>query len=201
MHENEIPRNHCMFGFAKKYDELSSLVAGCQKGDRKAMRIVYENFAENMNAISYRYVNDENAAEEIVSSGFIKAFEKLDQLDDFSKFGGWLKRIIVNLSLDYLRTNKLKFDNIEDHSYKLVGGQHEEPLAKMGLEELLELIESLPEGYKVVFNLFEIEGYSHHEIAEMLGITVSTSKSQLMKSKRWLREKINAINEFEYHER
>lgn len=190
-----------MFGLAKKYDELSSLIAYCQKGDRKAMRIVYENFAANMNAISYRYVNDENAAEEIVSSAFIKAFGKLDQLDDFNKFGGWLKKIVVNLCMDYLRVNKVKPDNIEDHSYKLFSSHDEEPMSRMGLEELLALIEKLPEGYKVVFNLFEIEGYSHNEIAEMLGITVSTSKSQLMKSKKWLREKIKEINEFEYHER
>ncbi len=190
-----------MFGFAKKYDELSNLVSYCQKGDRKAMRMVYESFAENMNAISYRYVKDENVSEEIVSSSFIRAFEKLDQLDDFSKFGGWLKKIVVNLSLDYLRSNKFKYDNIEDHSYKLIANQNDEPLSQMGHEELLELIERLPEGYRTVFNLFEIEGYSHNEIADMLGITVSTSKSQLMKSKRWLREKINELNEFKCYER
>lgn len=186
-----------MFGFAKKGENLSTIVDNCRRGDRRSMKKIFDDFSENMYAISLRYVNDSMIAEDIVSTGFIKAFERLNQLDDSSKFAGWLKRIVVNLCLDHLKSTKNKFENIDDHIFHIDSGNQKDPLDELGLKNILELINSMPDGYKTVFNLYEIEGYNHIEIANMLDVSVSTSKSQLMKSKNWLREKLKNYKEYE----
>lgn len=186
-----------MFGFTKKTDNLASTIDKCRMGDRQSMKYIYDHFSENMYAVSLRYVNDTMVAEDIVSTGFIKAFERLNQLDDSAKFAGWLKKIIVNQCLDYLKSTKNKFENIEEHMFYIDSNNFKSPLDEMGLENILQLINLMPDGYKTVFNLYEIEGYNHNEIAGILDVSVSTSKSQLMKSKIWLREKLKHYNEYE----
>ncbi|MEA5258105.1 sigma-70 family RNA polymerase sigma factor [Arcicella aquatica] len=159
-----------------------ALVKACQKGDPKAQRRVYEKYSPKMLGICFRYVHDEFEAEEIMIEGFVKVFDKINSFKLEGSFEGWIRRIMVNESLMYLRSNKkaqfeVSYDQI------LYEPEPEQFRTDLETKDLLKLIEKLPTGYKTVFNLYAIEGYSHAEIAEQLGITESTSKSQLSRAR------------------
>ncbi|WP_409014215.1 MULTISPECIES: RNA polymerase sigma factor [unclassified Arcicella] len=159
-----------------------ALVKACQKGDPKAQRRVYEKYSPKMLGICFRYVHDEFEAEEIMIEGFVKVFDKINSFKLEGSFEGWIRRIMVNESLMYMRSNKkaqfeVSYDQI------LYEPEPEQFRTDLETKDLLKLIEKLPTGYKTVFNLYAIEGYSHAEIAEQLGITESTSKSQLSRAR------------------
>ncbi|MFN8348010.1 MAG: sigma-70 family RNA polymerase sigma factor [Spirosomataceae bacterium] len=165
----------------------SQMVKALQKGDPKAQRYFYDKYAARMLAVCVRYLTDEMEAEDVMIEGFMKVFERIDQFKGEGSFEGWVRRLITNEALMRLRTRR----HIEmDIDAPEVMAQANFDWAESSLEvnDLMALIAKLPTGYRTVFNLYAIEGYSHAEIAEQLGITESTSKSQLHRSRSLLQQ-------------
>ena len=166
------------------------LVKKCIEGDNRAQKKLFDLFAPKLFGVCLRYMKDHDLAQDTLQDGFVKIFTKLSDYNGKGSFEGWMRRITVNTCLDQLRKDqKLKVNTpIDDVSF-LVKDNHwieEELTAK----DLLKLVESLPDGYRVVFNMFAIEGYSHKEIAEQLNISENTSKSQFSRAKSHLRKKL-----------
>jgi RNA polymerase sigma factor (sigma-70 family) len=163
------------------------LVKACKKRDQKAQRTLYQEYCDGMLGLCIRYVNDRFEAEEIMIKGFVKAFEKIDQYQGDGPFEGWLRKIMVNEALGFIRMRKNLLMSVE------IEKAEREPdyqALQVDLEaaDLLAMINSLPYGYRTVFNLYAIEGYTHKEIAEMMGISENTSKSQLSRARAHLQK-------------
>ena len=177
------------------------LVKKCVSGDATAQKAFYDLYANKMMGVCLRYMKDHDEAQDVLQDGFIKVFNKLPDFVSKGSLEGWVRRIMVNTALDQYRKN-LKFQkNVEIDSvdYKLEKSQF--ILETIHAEDLLKIIRTIPEGYRVVFNLFAIEGYSHKEIAERLGVTESTSKSQYSRAKKMLRKLLVDNNLVEVGER
>jgi RNA polymerase sigma-70 factor (ECF subfamily) len=168
---------------AKEHD----LITGCRKGERNAQRELYDLYSSKMYALCYRYVRNGMEAEDIMVTAFMKIFDRIDQFKGEGSFEGWMRRIMVNESLTHLRKSRnmhLETD-LEMADRQPRYDQHEQHLEA---EDLINMIQELPAGYRAVFNMFAIDGYSHKEIAEQLGITESTSKSQLNRARAYLQK-------------
>ena len=172
-----------------KKTEEQDLVSGCRRGDHKSQRSVYEQHAPQMLALCLRYVHDRSEAEGVMVSGFLKVFDKIGQYSGDGSFEGWIRRIMVNESLLYLRQNKKAhmMVEVEAASREVYTDDAHHQLAA---DDLMALVRKLPDGYRTVFNLYAIEGYSHKEIAEQLGINENTSKSQLSRARSLLQQYI-----------
>lgn len=170
------------------FNQEAQLLKALRKGDPKAQRQLYEKYSSKMMGVCLRYVGDYMAAEDVLVEGFMKVFEKIDQFKSEGSFEGWIRRIIINEALGYLRQRKRIQEeaDLEEAQWQADGGN----LADQTLEaeELMQLIECLPVGYRTVFNLYAIEGYAHAEIATMLSISESTSKSQLHRARALLQQ-------------
>ena len=168
-----------------------ALISGCIEGNPKAQKMLFDAFSPKFFALCLRYMKSRGEAEDALQEGMLKIFSKLSEYKGNGSFGGWMRRIIVNTCLDQIRKNqKLKFDTpIENEEYKL--SMNPFIIEKMSANELMEEIKNMPPGYRVVFNMFAIEGYSHQEIAESLGITESTSKSQYFRARAYLKDRIS----------
>ncbi len=163
------------------------MVKALRQGDPKAQRQLYDRYAPRMLGVCMRYVGDQMTAEDVLVEGFMKVFDKIAQFKSEGSFEGWMRRIMVNESLGYLRQRKrIQEVAILDEAQQVV----DISLADESLEteEMLKMIDTLPTGYRTVFNLYAIEGYAHAEIAEKLGITESTSKSQLHRARAMLQQ-------------
>ena len=163
------------------------LIRECKQKKSKAQKAVYDKYAARMLAVCLRYIKDRMEAEHVMVGGMIKTFEKIGQFQEEGSFEGWIRRIMVNESLMYLRKNKnmaleSDFDEVTEEP------NYDELSQSVDAEELLKLIEELPVGYRTVFNLYAIEGYKHQEVGEMLGISIGTSKSQLNRARKLLRK-------------
>lgn len=167
-----------------------SLLVKCMEGDRVAQKKLYERLAPQMFSVCIRYVGERSVAEDLLQEGFVTLFTRLDSYKGDGSFEGWARKIFVNTALMYLRKkDALKMsDDIENarHLATDVTSQMED----IGYRELLKLITSLPAGFRTVFNMYVIEGYSHKEIASMLGISETTSRTQLSRARTWLQNKI-----------
>jgi RNA polymerase sigma-70 factor (ECF subfamily) len=154
---------------------------------------LYRHFYGYAMSIALRYSNSREEACEIVNDSFMKVFDKLGQYSEESSFKGWFRRILINTSIDYYRKNVKYYSDmeIEKAEYKLCDPSVIDELSK---EEILELLMGLPEIMRVIFNMYEIEGYSHQEISESLDIPSSTSRTYLARAKQKLRDKITALN-------
>lgn len=170
------------------------LIKKCLDNNARAQKMLYEQFGPKLMGICYRYAIDAEEAKDLLQDGFIKIFEKLDKYSGIGSFEGWMRRIVVNTALDNIRKNKkfLLHTDIDNASYKLPSNDFIEE--RLAAEDLLKILQSIPLGYKTIFNLYAIEGYSHKEIAEQLNITTSTSKSQYSRAKALLRDKITKLN-------
>jgi RNA polymerase sigma-70 factor (ECF subfamily) len=171
-------------------DLEAKIINKARKGDQKSQRYLFDRYARPMFLLCLRYVRIQEDAEDLLSTGFTKAFANLDSFESRgdASFEFWLKRILINECLMFLRKqNKAPLMVEPDES---LISTHEDILDTLSADTLFDLILHLPEGYRTVFNLFEIEGYTHKEIAEKLGITEGTSKSQLSKAKASLKETI-----------
>ena len=158
-------------------DELQ-LIEGCRKGERKAQRELYDVYSRKMMGVCLRYVNDRETARDLLQDGFVKVFTNIDSYSGNGSFGGWIRKIFVNCALEYLRKSDVLRDATDlDNTMELVQPSSS-ALSDLSAAELMKLVHSLPVGFRTVFNLFAIEGYSHKEIGEMLNITESTSRSQ-----------------------
>ena len=165
------------------------LIKGCQKGEGKAQRAVYEKYSPIMLGLCCRYIKDEMEAEDVMIFGFTKVFQKIDQFENKGSFEGWIRRIMVNEALTYIRRNKNMYleTDIEEADHE---PDYNEIESSLEAEELMKMINDLPAGYRTVFNLYAIEGYSHKEIAEILEINQNTSKSQLSRARNILQKKL-----------
>lgn len=166
------------------------LVKSCIKGDRAAQKAIYDRLAPRMFPICIRYMGDRSIAEDVLQDGFITLFTKLKDYKGDGSFEGWARRIFVTTSLMSLRKkDALKMSDELD----LARGMKSETVSQtqnLGYKELMELVMSLPPGFRTVFNLYSIEGYSHKEIGQMLGISETTSRTQLSRARTWLQNKI-----------
>jgi len=162
------------------------LIKDCLKGIPAAQKQLYYQFAPAMLGVCYRYTKSMQDAEDVLQDGFVRVFKFLNQYNREGELGGWIRRIMVNTALNYLKKNKeyqqdLMFDNIEMHVVS-----QDDPEIHLNAKELAELIRQLPTGYQTIFNLFAVEGYSHVEIGQMLGISENTSRSQYMRARQLL---------------
>ena len=166
----------------------AELIAGCQRAESKAQKHLYERFASPMLGVCRRYLKNEMDAEEALLNGFMKIYRNIGQFENKGSFEGWVRRIMVNEALAFLRKKEPLHLAIEDSHIQVAGaGGADQNLAE---GELLAMLGTLPAGYRAVFNLYAIEGYAHQEIADMLGITEGTSKSQLSKARAMLQRRL-----------
>jgi RNA polymerase sigma-70 factor (ECF subfamily) len=163
------------------------LIKACQAAEPKAQQVVYEKYAGKMYAICKRYIGAEMEAEDVMVEGFLKVFNKINGFEIKGSFEGWIKRIMVNESLMYLRSKKKEGFQVAYDSI-IVEPTTNLPTTDLECDELMEMINSLSLGYKTVFNMYAIEGYSHSEIAKMLNISEGTSKSQLSRARALLQD-------------
>ena len=177
------------------------IIEGCLAGKRRAYNMLYRKYASVMMAICMRYCKNHNDAEDVLQEGFIKVFSHLGKFRHEGSFEGWIKRIMIHAAIDHYQ------DNLQ-HAYHsdvddpitaammgdLAGHDPDSPQAEnITKEKLMSLIQSLPDGYRMVFNLYALEGMSHREIAETLKISENTSETQLMKARRNLRDKLTEL--------
>jgi RNA polymerase sigma factor (sigma-70 family) len=175
----------------------ATLVKECVKGNAKAQHMLFERFSRKMLGVCLRYSKKLEEAEDVLQDGFIKVFSNLKDFTHEGSLEGWIRRIMVNTALDAIRKNTKFLKDISIDVVDFQVGNNDYTIEKMNAEDLLSLINSMPEGYKVVFNMYAIEGYKHNDIATTLGISESTSKSQYLRAKAYLRAKLELIN----HER
>lgn len=173
-------------------DEIT-LANNCIKGDPRAQRELFEMYAPKMMGVCLRYMKDQMQAEDVLQDGFVKVFTKLHKYEGNGSLEGWVRRIMVNTALDHLRkSNKFNANvSMDDVDYKVESDA--DALSDLIEEDLLKLIQDMPDGYKTVFNMFAIEGYSHKEISDQLGISENTSKSQYSRAKAYLRTKLEEL--------
>jgi RNA polymerase sigma-70 factor (ECF subfamily) len=165
------------------------LVKACLEGNSAAQRQFYEQYSRKMMGLCLRYTINIAEAEDFLQDGFIKVFESLHSFKFMGSLEGWVRRIILNTVLDKLRRN-IHFKNNEslDDHYELASDEN--PYQHLGAKELIQLIQSLPTGYRTVFNLYAVEGYTHKEIATLLNINESTSKSQYGRAKEQIQKRL-----------
>ncbi len=169
------------------------IIKGCIKGDKKSQYALYEMFRRDVMGICMRYSRDRSEAEDMMQEGFIKVYSDLYQYRPIGPLGGWIRRVVVNSCLRYIRKRKrLVFNEFSGMQTELMP-TNEDVVSDLGAQDLMKLVQQLPDGYRLVFNLYVVEGYSHQEIAEQLGISVNTSKSQLSRAKANLRKTIEKI--------
>ncbi len=169
----------------------SELVSECLKGKASAQRTLFQLHSGKMFAVCLRYMGSTMEAEEVLQESFIKVFEKLNQWKGEGPLGGWIRTIVVNTALTRIKNNKkFRLDKNIDEAVAL-SDNGEDQLQALQAADLMKLIAQMPDGYKTVFNLFVVEGYGHKEIADLLGISESTSKTQFLKAKNWLVKRIN----------
>jgi len=179
------------------------LIAECKRGKSKAQKELYDCYSSVFLGICVRYVKNLAEAEDIMIKGFMKVFQNLDRYEGKGSFEGWMKRIIINESLMYLRKNKSMYLEV-DIDYADREPDYHWASTNLEVEDLHKMIEDLPMGYRTIFNLYAIEGYSHKEIAEMLEINENTSKSQLSRARAILQKKVLKMEEIlkkDKHER
>lgn len=172
------------------------IVRGCKKGKRRAFALLYEKYADVLMLVCLRYSRNKAEAQDVLQEGFIKVFQKIGTFEQRGSFEGWLKRIMVNTAINYYKANK-KFhlqEAVEASTNLQADFTDEDEMFEVDFpvkpELLMQLVNSLPDGYRMVFNMYVFEGLTHKEIAEYLDIAVSTSKSQLSKARKYLRNKI-----------
>jgi RNA polymerase sigma factor (sigma-70 family) len=166
----------------------------CIEGNRIAQKELYDSYKNALFVLCQRYFNNTDDAQDALQDGFIKVFRDIHQFDGLKgSIYSWLKKVFVNTCLEKLRKKKLEFISVDD--IQVTSSYEPEVLSSLSLKEITNLIQSMPTGYRTVFNLYIIEGYSHLEIAQLLGISESTSKTQLMKAKNFLKDKLKLVFE------
>lgn len=159
------------------------IIEGCKKGDAAAQRELYERYAATMMGICCRYVRERSAAEDLLHDGFITVFTKVGEFRGEGSFEGWCKRIFVNTALGFLRRNNPVYEPEQIETAGWIDSGEADALERMSGDEIMAAICSLPDGYRTILNLYAVEGYSHKEIGEMLGISENTSRSQYFRAR------------------
>lgn len=173
-------------------EKLEILLKGCKRGRPKSQEALYQRFASAMYGICLQYASSEEDAQDILQEGFIKVFAKLEQVKNPVAFPGWIRRLMINTALEKYRSQVI-LQRVEDVKGEVHDESENRIFSELTCEELVALIQTLTPKYRLVFNLYAIEGYSHKEISEELGISVGTSKSNLSRARAILQEKIKNI--------
>lgn len=169
---------------------MDQLIRGCLNGNRNAQKQFYEHFAPSMMGVCLRYADDAEMAEDFLQEGFIRIFTRLKSFRSEGSIEGWVHRVMVNTALEILRKNDVLKHSVDIETAYSISDSLPDAFRQLTTDELLKHIQSLPAGFRTVFNLFAIEGYSHQEIATMLNISEGTSKSQYARAKAWLQKRI-----------
>lgn len=173
------------------------IIDQCMEGSSKAQFQLYKLYYKAMYSVSLRIINDEMEAEDVMQEAFLSAFGKISSYKGEVSFGAWLKRIVVNRSLDYLKKRKVQFEEVNERTTEIVDYQME--TKEINSKVLKEAIQNLSDGYRVVLSLYLIEGYDHEEISQILGISNSSSRTQLLRAKNKLRELLKGKEIFSYN--
>jgi RNA polymerase sigma-70 factor (ECF subfamily) len=166
------------------------LIEGCLKRDPKAQEAMYRRFSPKMYGVCLRFAGNKMEAEDILQEGFIKIFTHLQDYQFKGSMEGWIRKAMINTAINYYRKKSKELADINLEQVSGISYIEEDAIDKLAAEELVKLIQKLPEGYRLIFNLNVIEGFTHKEIGEMLGISENTSKSQLSRAKSALQEMI-----------
>ena len=175
--------------------EEKDLIEQAVENDRHAQHQIYSKFSPKMLSVCRQYIKDLHQAEDVMITAFMKVFTNLNKFKHEGSFEGWIRRIMINECISFIRVEK-KLKYSEDETYFEESFNNIE--SQFSIDDIQFLIDSLPDGYKMVFNLYAIEGYKHHEIASMLGINEGTSKSQLSHARKMLQGQICKLKNYSY---
>lgn len=168
----------------------SDLIKGCIEGNRQVQEELYNRFAPKMYAVCLRYANNTDDAKDLLQEGFIKVYKNLHRFRAEGSFEGWIRRVFVNSSIEHFRRKSLQLSSVSDREENTIENTDISALDTMAEKDIIRLIQELSPGYRTVFNLYVVEGYSHKEIGEKLDISEGTSKSQLARAKAILQKKV-----------
>lgn len=168
---------------------IDELIDGCKAGNRKVQELLYKQTAAKMMVVCMRYAKNRMEAEDVLQMGYVKVFQKVKEYRGEGAFEGWIRKIMVNTAIESYRRN------LRDLNLVQIEEAHEQPsngfdFSRLAMQDLMQIIQKLSDGYRLVFNMYAIEGYTHKEIAEVLGISEGASKSQLSRARAILREEI-----------
>lgn len=167
----------------------SDLINGCIEGNRRMQEELYNRFSPRMYAVCLRYAGNSEEAQDILQDGFIKVYKKLDSFRGEGSFEGWVRRIFVNTAIEHFR-RKRYLTPVTEKEENTIEGKYTSALDELAAKDIMALVQELSPGYRTVFNMYVVEGYSHKEIADMLGISEGTSKSQLSRAKVILQDMV-----------
>ncbi|MDG1045583.1 MAG: sigma-70 family RNA polymerase sigma factor [Bacteroidia bacterium] len=172
----------------EKHDDIS-LIKACSNGDHNAFNKIYNKYSGIMYSICLRYMNSHNDAQDALQEGFIKVYNKISSYSFSGSFEGWMKRIFINTSIELIRKKKYHrdIDYLKESEIKMTSKIE---IGSMDAKKMIDIIQKLPQGYRTVFNMYVIDGYSHKEISKVLSISESTSKTQLFKARKQLQIKL-----------
>lgn len=176
---------------------IDELMVGCKTGNRKMQELLYQQTASKMMVVCMRYAKDRMEAEDVLQMGYVKVFQKINEYRGQGSFEGWIRRIMVNTAIESYRKN------LKDMALVQIEEAHEQPstdfdYSRLGMQDLMQIIQKLSDGYRLVFNMYAIEGYTHKEIADTLGISEGASKSQLSRARAILRNEIIRMEGINY---
>jgi RNA polymerase sigma-70 factor (ECF subfamily) len=177
------------------YQEEQEIIALAVKNNRQAQQCIYSKYSSKMLSVCRQYIKDLQLAEDVMITAFMKVFVNLSRFENKGSFEGWIRRIMVNECISFIRVQKnicfVENEVFFEESFNNIESQ-------FSVEDLQFLIDNLPDGYKLVFNLYAIEGYKHQEIANLLGIKEGTSKSQLSQARKMLKEQVSKLKNYCY---
>ena len=169
---------------------IEDLVKRCKAGERKAQELLYKQYAAKMLGVCMRYATDRMEAEDMLQNGYVRVFQKIKDYRGDGPFEGWMRRIMVHSSIEYYRKHHKMMQMVDMDEIAAEQSVNPSVLATLDAKDLMALIQQLAPGYRIVFNLYAIEGYSHREIAKIVGISEGASKSQLCRARIILKDKI-----------
>jgi RNA polymerase sigma-70 factor (ECF subfamily) len=173
------------------------LIQGCKRNDRDSQRLLYQHYYSYALSICARYSRNITEAKEVVNDGFMKVFGKIDQYNPDSSFKGWIRKIMINASIDQYR-KELKHQQHDNLASVFSPVVQPQAISDLSFEELIGLVQKLSPAYRAVFNLYAIDGHTHEEIGKILNISVGTSKSNLLKARENLRRMLDGLNRILY---
>lgn len=170
---------------------LEDIIEGCKKGKRRSQEMLYQHYSGKMYAVCLYYAGNKTEAEDFLHNGFIKVFQNIKQYKAKGVFDAWMRKIFMHTALEKYREKKQLYISHDKEDVQMLESDQEDALSKISAADLINLIQELSPAYRLVFNLFAIEGYSHKEISEMLSISEGTSKSNLSRARAILQNQVN----------
>ncbi|WP_299008501.1 RNA polymerase sigma factor [uncultured Tenacibaculum sp.] len=171
-----------------------SVIDACKNNDAKAQMQLYDLYCDAMYTVALRYVKDSFIAEDVMQEAFVKAFKNIDSYKEGVAFGAWLKRIVINQSIDYLKKRKLELISINEEITTVADDDNWNVASTISYQDIVNCIQQLKEKYRVVLTLFLLEGYDHREISQILGISEVSSRTHLLRGKRQVQEQLKAVH-------